>query len=119
MESLLLGCRIPGMHPLPSSPHDWEFPNSQRQGGIERPPPPAPGTMEPYALEIRAGVGRTRAGGGLVVCTLGSPACQDPTQHYRQAGYKGILARILRGPPRSETLGASGRQCQPLNGLSV
>lgn len=26
--------------PLPSIPHGWEFPNSQRQGGIQRPPPP-------------------------------------------------------------------------------
>lgn len=30
----------------------------------------------------------------------GSTACQDPTQTHCQAGYKGILARILHGPLR-------------------
>lgn len=61
--------------------------------------------MKPYALKIRAGVGRPRAGGGLAVCTQGSTACQEPTQTHCQAGYKGILARILRGPLREGDAG--------------
>lgn len=65
--------------------------------------------MEPYALEIRAGAGRPRAGGGLVVCTQGSPACQNPTQNHCQAGYKGVLARILHGPPRVGGAGCIGQ----------
>lgn len=49
LESLPLGCRTPGVpsppHPLlaPAAPQGWEFPNCQRQGRIERPPPPVLG----------------------------------------------------------------------------
>ena len=46
-----------------------------------------------------------RAGGGLAACTQGSTACQDPTQTHCQAGYKGILARILHGPLREGDTG--------------
>lgn len=62
--------------------------------------------MGPYALQIRAGVGRLKAGGSLAVCTQERKCClPGPHPDPLQSRFKGILARILQGPPMERGTG--------------